>query len=202
MTIVAVMKESEASLLLAADSQFTAEGTKKSQSKLRQIPNQQIAWSCAGNPSIGLDEFGDWLTSYDFAGKASKGWRPFIDAASKKLSQLNGAQRERTRLSRAEWNKNLVAEVLIAGWLNNKLGAYVLCDDGVRYDVLRENFDAIGTGRAAALAARSVVKSCKVDLDEFTTLKIVIEAVAVHVQDCCSPIEMWRIKRDKIEKVL
>ena len=71
--IVAFMRESEDSLLLAADSQFTNEDIRMTKSKLRRVSSQQIAWSSAGNPSIGLDDFGVWVNTYDFKGKDGGG---------------------------------------------------------------------------------------------------------------------------------
>ncbi len=196
MTIVALMKESESSLLLAADSQFTSEDIRTIHSKLRQVSNQPIAWSSAGNPSIGLDEFGRWLETYDFSGKD---WCSFAEDAIGQLNKLNGAQRERTKLSGAEWNKNFAADVLIAGWLAGKMGAYALSEDGRFHDALKYGFEAVGTGGSYAKIALYTARVCMGDQDTVNTFKIAMRVVAKHVQDCFLPIEAWRLKKDTIE---
>jgi len=198
MTIVAIMKESEDSLLLAADSQFTDGAIRSTHSKLRTVPEQLITWSSAGNPSIGLDEFGGWLKAYDFSGK---NWSSFAEDATSQLSRLNGAQRERTRLSGVEWNKNFAADVIIAGWLAGIMGAYALSEDGRFHDALQYGFEAIGVGAAYAKIALSTVRLCQGDQDKEATLKIVMRIVAERVQDCILPIEAFRLKKDIIEPV-
>lgn len=199
MTIVAFMRETPDSLLLAADSQFTSGDIRMSKSKLRQITNQQIVWSSAGNPSIGLDEFGGWLNTYDFSGSV---WASFINHATNKLSELNGAQRKRTELSGGEWKpEEYAAEVLIVGWIVDKAGAYILSNDGRLIDVLDYGFDAIGTGAKYAKIALWATELCGEKQDNLKTLKIVMRVIAEHVQDCCLPVELCRIKRDIIEPV-
>lgn len=198
MTIVALMKESEDSLLLAADSQFTDGDIKSTYSKLRKVSSQLVAWSSAGNPSIGLDEFGEWLKTYDFL---EKNWASFAEDAIGQLSRLNGAQRERTRMSGVEWNKNFAADVIIAGWLADTMGAYALSDDGRFHDALQHGFEAIGTGAKYAKIALHTVGLCQGYQDKETTLKIVMRVVAERVQDCILPVEVFRLKKDGIELI-
>ena len=115
------------------------------------------------------------------------------------MNKLNGAQRERTKLSGAEWNKNLAADVLIAGWLAGKMGAYALSEDGRFHNALQYGFEAIGIADNYARMALWAVELCKEGQDKLATFKIVMKVVADHVQDCSLPIEACRLKRDAIE---
>jgi len=90
MTVVAFMEESKDSLLLAADQQFTRRRGKYKDNKLRRVKNQQIAWSSAGNPQIGLDDFGEWINRYDFTGKD---WGLFIEDVDMQVSMLSGERK-------------------------------------------------------------------------------------------------------------
>lgn len=196
-TIVAFIRESEESLLIASDSQFTSGDIRMTASKLRQIPNEKIMWSCAGNPSIGLDEFGDWINTYDFK---DVDWATFAKIAITQLSRLNGEQKGRTELSGMEYKpESMGAEILIVGWLNGKPNAYILSENGTFTDVLQHEFWAIGTGGRYARIAKYTVDLCG-QKGKLSTFKIVMEIIARHVQDCCLPVESYRIKKDSIER--
>lgn len=200
LTIVAIMKESEDSLLLAADRQITGDAIRVLRLKLRKVPNQQIAWSSSGNSSIGLGEFGHWLERYDFDGK--DWWSFGLDAADK-LSELNGNQRKRTELSRAKLrDEDICAAVLIAGWLKGEIRAFALTSVGILSDALEGNFNAIGNGGDFAVVAKTAIEMCGVNLDCFTTLRFTMESVAGHVVGCNAPIDIWRINKDFIEDAM
>lgn len=65
MTVIAVMRETEDSILLAADRHHNRGGIRDLHIKLREVPikNQHIAWSCSSNPDIGIDGFGEWMST-------------------------------------------------------------------------------------------------------------------------------------------
>lgn len=204
MTVVAFMRESDDNLLLAADQQFTSDGCRTYHPKLRQVNGQQIAWSSAGNPAIGLDKFGEWINRYDFT---NKNWEVFIEKATSKLSQLNGKRGKMAKTAGAEYKReSMGAEVLIVGWITKKPGAYYLTNDGECFPVLQYKFEAIGSGKTSALVARTAIQTaihmCRKDLDSLTILKLVMESVTQHVDNCLPPIDIWRINKDFIKDAM
>ncbi len=188
MTIIAFVRESEDTLLLAADRQFTGDGIRDLHVKLRRVTNQQIAWSSSGNSAIGLGEFGGWLEACDFN---KKGWGSFLLEAMQKLNELNSNQRKSMEASGAKLkDEDICAEVMIVGWLDGKMGAYELTRSGQPINVLGYNFNAIGSGGKFALVARAAIGMCGANLDCLTTLRIVMKSVAGHVDGCLEPIDI------------
>jgi len=198
MTIIAIEKEVGDSILIAGDQQFTGDGYRVSKPKLRRVYNQQIAWSSAGNPDIGLDKFGGWLNNYDFA---SSNWGTFSEQATARLAQLNSEQRKLTKTSGVEVDDSKIcAEVLIAGFVSGELDARILTNDGRCFRA--NKFEAIGIGAKSAIVARAAVDMCQTNFDIPTILKIVMESVSGHIDDCFPPIDIWRIKGDSIEVIM
>ncbi|MFC2006682.1 hypothetical protein ACFLUQ_00750 [Chloroflexota bacterium] len=201
-SIIILAKESDDALLLAADRQFTSDGIKSNSLKLRKVPGQQIVWSSSGSSSIGLTDFGNWINTQTFDGK---NWGLFYPKAMDKLNKLNSKQRKSTESARASAlfkDEDITAEILIAGWLEDKMGAYELTRGGQAIYISGQYFNAMGDGRRDAYVAREALIRGKGNLDCLTILKIVMESVASHVDSCNNPIDIWRITKDSVEGIM
>ena len=201
MTVIAFQRESENTLLLSADSQYSMDGFRIFHSKLKQVPNQCIAWASDGNPSIG-EQFASWLKKDEFS---KKNWDSFSSDAKEKWAELNGQQKRLTRLAGAdEEEDNVTSIALIVGLIAGEMGAYVFSKTGIPYNVLGHNFHAIGDGTECAFVARTAIemyleKSGAI-LDCEAKLWIVMNTVAKHRGSCHTPIDMWRISKNSVEE--
>ncbi|MFC2044388.1 hypothetical protein ACFLT8_04265 [Chloroflexota bacterium] len=197
MTIVAFMKESDDSLLLGADSQFTSNGYRDFGIKLREVKNQYIAWASEGNPHIGLEEFGEWVDGYNFT---DKNWGMFIDEATTQLSELNGRRKSNAEKAGYEYKRDSMgAGILIVGWLAGKARAYELTNDGGCFTIL-DFTKGIGVGGKSFRVAIAVIQRLYDIFDNLAAFYIALESTASYIEDCSPPIAIWRIKKDCIEK--
>ena len=189
MTLIVALKESENSVLLAADSQATGYGGIKTRiSKIRSVANRPILWACSGNPYIGLSQFGHWIDSYKWSMPT---WENFLTDARNELSRLNGAQVEATALAKAELGPDFVADCLFVGWLG-ELGIYAISSDGRIVEPVEDGIYAIGTGGAYAILVNKAIKEAN-QLNPEARLRIVMSTVGIGALDCGPPLECWRV---------
>ena len=196
MTVVAVLRELNEGILLAADSEATGDaGLKSRMLKVRQIKSLPLAWACKGNPAIGLDRFGQWLTRYDFTNAV---WDKFSEDAFLALAELNRQQRERTRKTGAEVTDDLLSDCIIAGWLDRP-DMYVLSDDGNLFSVWEQGFYSMGSGGPAARIAFSALFLNGLSQPE-SVLKIVMEAATALSPQCGPPVQCLRITQKGVKQ--
>ena len=199
MTVVIAMKETDGSILIAADGEGTAEGgLKEHLPKLRRVTDRPLAWAASGNPDIGLREFGNWMTSYQWE---SAQWDSFISAAADEVSRLNGIQRERTKLSGVpvEEDKHLT-EVVIAGWLDRP-DIFVISNTGLKFSVWEpQEFIAIGSGGPFAKAMYNVLFHAQ-GYERQHMMKLIMEVTISTAPNCGPPADCWRIGRSGITSV-
>ena len=65
MTIMVAMREGGDSIVIASDSEFMHEGGATTHHrKLMCVEGKPVIWTSAGNPDIGMNEFGQWISQY------------------------------------------------------------------------------------------------------------------------------------------
>ena len=196
LTIAIAIRESDTSILLAADGQATGKTIKVPIKKLRQVPNTHILWAASGNPEIGITEFGEWLYAYPWL--SSIGWPQFASDAIEALARLNGRQRQRAELSGLEAREEDLADCPIAGWVGGEPGIYALSTDGRLTEVWHLlGFWALGSGVPHAVAVNMAL-----DLDgryaPEDKLHRIMEVVVRTAPDCGDAIQGVRITPDEI----
>src|SRR5215216_3828757 len=146
MTIIAAMRESADSILIGAESGQTESdiGLRSLYlTKLQKHPSAPLAWGATGNPTIGINRFGSWLSQFDWP---PTDWPSFQNEVVKQLSNLNGWQREMSKLAGVEAKSELLAEVLIVGWLDTP-SIFAVDDEGAMVIPDKDmEFYAIGSG--------------------------------------------------------
>ena len=101
MTIVAVFRGSDDMLYLGTDSQWTdTDGLKHHKNKLqhRQEADKHIEWGTAGNPDIGIREFGAWIDTHPWAQYVS--WQDFIVDTAIEFARLNAVRKKIGEIAR------------------------------------------------------------------------------------------------------
>ena len=151
-------------------------------------------WASAGNPSIGVDQFGAWLAEYDFTGKT---WAQFMPDAGMALSKLCGEQRARTKAAGMEIQKGFLADCLVVGWLQEEPNICVLSDDGRISLEWGNRFRALGTGTSTVVPIHSAMLYSLTGYSVEQTVRGMLEVAARTAPNCGPPIEAWRITKDK-----
>src|SRR5688572_5096903 len=119
MTIIAAMRESETSILIAVDSQqLETPGNIPSftDTKLQWHPSIPLAWAVADNATIGM-RFSEIVKKLQFPPNIN--WDSLEDQLNKQLSTLNKKQREHCKRAGVNPAPEELASVLVAGFLGN-----------------------------------------------------------------------------------
>jgi hypothetical protein len=135
-TIVAMLKEGNEAYYLGADSQWTdSEGLKSFHTKITVLNSlgNIIAWATAGNPQIGVAEFGNWMKAYQRT--APTRWDSFIVDIAGEFARLNRIRKEigqkaGENVDDPVFRRSHLCEMLICGWLNQESGGYLVRNDG------------------------------------------------------------------------
>lgn len=203
MTIIAVMWESDSSILIAANSGQTDMPEELRSIHLDKLQSHLIAplaWGATGNTTIG-ERFGEWLKNYE--------WPPqdlivFQDELATALAKLNGKQREIIKLAGGEAKEDNLCSVLVAGWLNAPF-AFEIDDFGQITPINKEhNFSAIGSGgpHAKLIHAAYTIGPVTVNASALDKMGIILDIAAQKAHHCDPPIHIWRVTSNKIEKDL
>jgi hypothetical protein len=195
MTIVAAMRESATSILLAGDS-GAREGVDiklGSLHKLRSHPKNCLAWGISGNVAVGFEDFTPWLESYNWP---PSDWKTFRDQAIDKLSELNGAQRRLAIKAEIKPDDNHVADCLVVGWLDHP-EIYLLGADGIAQSYSDMAFEAIGSGAVNAWLAHMTLQHIS-SVPKLIELQIIMDVVTKTAPFCAAPFQIWRITKDGI----
>ena len=201
LTIIAALRESEQSLLLAADSggEETPGIRLQNEIKLRRHDNYQIAWGGSGNPQIALDFSNNLQATKRLPGT----WYD----CSRKIANILGVENDRRRkAAEASGVRELPAaeltDILLVGWINNIPEIIELSDNGgiLLYLSLNQKFHAIGTGKPYAYAAFNALSALNRG-NHLEHLKVVIGVTARIAPQCDIPTHIWRITPTDIEEV-
>lgn len=136
MTIVALLKADDGFLYVGADSQWTdTTGLKHYKNKLRHLygSDTPIAWGTAGNPQIGITEFGDWIAARTWA--ESESWQDFIVDAATEFARLNAIRKKIGEdagqdIGASDFINQTLCEMLLCGWIGDHVGAYTVDQNG------------------------------------------------------------------------
>lgn len=187
MTIVVAMKETDWSVLIAADGEFTDDkGFKSRQRKLSLHSKNQLAWACDG-PYHGGRVLGLWLSRADAYGT----WHSFAEEAAGELAKVN-----RSLMLRAQavgsWNPSQDrTSCLVAGFFGGEPQIIELGGDGHVDSHWESGFDAIGAGARFAVGAYEY--SLRESPPALDALREIMRLVAERVPTCGGPIDIARI---------
>ena len=190
MTIIAAMRESDASILIASDTEGTEEGGIRlnNRRKLRHHPHAPIAWGCSGNITIGIEDFAPWLESYNWP---PADWRTFRRQTTETLAKLNAEQRQLVQLSGVRLQESDTANCLLVGWLNHP-EIYEFNDRGIATAYWERGFQAIGTGKLYAWTAYKTLQHCD-GLEPLQVMMIIMHIVVTTAPECGFPYHIWRV---------
>lgn len=208
MTIVALVKESDDTFYLGADSQWTdSEGAKTFKSKITVVNSQGniIAWATAGDPQIGIVEFGNWVREYQRTETTT--WQSFIEEVAGEFARLNRIRRQIGKKAGINVNdptfknENLCV-MLICGWLNQSAAGYHIGSDG-HYQSLEMlgNF-TIGTGAHFADAVYKTLCYFQKELGftEQQVFQYLMELSSCFAPQCSMPYEFVKISQGELQR--
>jgi hypothetical protein len=196
MTLVMALKENDQSILIGADSEQTDEhGLKSVTAKLHQVKDLPLMCGTSGNADIGNRLFTGWLDGLTMAGAD---WLQFSELASEHLSDLNGAQRQRSKSAMVQLTPGVfTADAILAGWLQGHPDIFALSEDGRFDSAWQRGFLAIETGSHSAVAIYNCFKYLsrigEIKLTPERIARLILDVVALTVPNCGPPVELWRI---------
>ena len=208
MTIIILQRNPDC-FYLGADSQWTdADGLKTYKSKLREISTptgNTIAWGTAGNPEIGITEFGKWIADYKWTGNES--WTEFIVEASAEFARLNAirkaiGQAAAEVISSREFITTNLCDLLICGQIANHMCGYEVDHNGTYQSTTTlGGFIAIGTGSpfARAVYATQMWYEAELKLDSGKQFNTLMGLTARYGSQCSLPVEYLKIVPGGIE---
>lgn len=209
MTIIAMLKESDELLYIGADSQWTdSEGLRFYKSKLQNLyeNGKAIAWGTSGNPQIGITEFGNWITKYNWTGYET--WTTFIIEVATEFARLNRIRKKigeeaGQNISAPDFTRQNLCEMLMCGWLNNETGAYTISHNGIFQSIdTLTGFLTTGTGapfaEAVYLTQRYFEKRLALTGEEI--FKHTMALTSRHGSQCSLPFEVIKISPGEVSQ--
>jgi hypothetical protein len=196
-TVIAALRESEESVLLAVDSGETEShwGLRSLASKLHRNAPARLAWALAGNPEIGEQGLNEWLLSHS---GPPPDWDEFVYALAERVAMLNGRERQLTKLSGARGSAQDTAELLLVAWSNGP--RMVEINDKGRRTTPAGDFCAIGTGGLHAWIAYEAVSMASTITHMPHRLRFVVAMMtaAHHAPACSPPVRGVQVTRDAV----
>ena len=198
LTVIVAMKESDDSLLIAADSMNIESDQLKAdhQVKLHKHDKENIVWGFTGNRGLGRDDFSPWLKTFDAGGD----WQKFKIKVADKLAELNGEQRNRSSKAGIQPSPESTITCLLVGWLNNKPQILEFTDDGRIDSYLQDSFRAIGGGMVVAHRAYGALLRVT-GIEPLDKFKIIVDTTIKSAAVCGGIPFIQRVKRDGIEDI-
>jgi hypothetical protein len=204
-TIIAVVWEGDDSILIAADSGETEmpDGTRaKYLHKLKKHPTAPLAWGMAGDMNIGVN-FSEWLQEYEWP---PKNLTIFREELATELADLNGKERERIKRAGFKAKKDDFCDALVAGYLDTPFAFGISYRGKIGLIEKEHGFDAIGSGSAHAkitYRAYTLPEGVSNAMPNILyKMRLTMEVASVQVQNCDLPVHIWRITKDKIERIV
>jgi hypothetical protein len=205
MTVIASLRESATSILIAADSgraellghppQIFAS---KVDNKLQKHSKAALAWGTAGSASIGVDQFGRWLENFRWPPTS---WEDFKDQATHELAELNAKVRQSVLFAGAKPEYFDVASALVVGWLNGKPQVLEISDRGTSY-VIDDKFYAIGSGALSARIIDRAFTAAGLDKPPVERLLLNMRLVCEVASYCAEPIHIWRVESAGVTEIM
>lgn len=197
MTLIAVVKETEESLLIAADNLERGGGgfSVTPRSKLHKSKGGVFAWACSGNAAVG-----SWLSNH-LSDNVPMSWETVSNPAAlpKVVAQLNADQRGIIQLTRNEWKDDYGVTCVMAGCLDGGLGIWDIDTNGQPTPHMERGvlFDG-GPAQYAEVAWAVLEDSTKAAIDK---LRAVYRCVALNGRIIDENPDVWRITSEGITVV-
>ena len=197
MTVITVLRESEDSILIAADSgghESPGPTRIRIPDKLKRHPLVPVAWAGAGGDSIG-ERFTGWLQD-----EGLENWNNCRSDAGNKFAELIGDVVQRISISqRRPARPDELAQALLVGWLDSQPQIIELDDRGVDTSYLVEGFHAIGAGKLYAYTAHRTLQRYR--LRPLSRLNRIMRIAATMAVQSDLPIHIWRVTSEGIQEV-
>jgi len=197
MTLIAALKESDDSVLIASDSAITEYPggiLTDSINKLRKHSREGLVWGTSGDRETG-SRFDQWMSNVEWPPDS---WDTFSDKCANYLASLNGKLRERMRTAgvNEEEIKKSVIDVLVVSYFQT-MHILELESDGKETNY--NNFHAIGTGKIFAWVSYKTIEPINgTSIDKF---KIITQVATKVTNDCDFPIHIWRLTKDGVIEI-
>lgn len=208
MTVVAMMKGSDGEFYIGADSQWTdSEGAKTFKTKITILNSQGniITWATAGNPQIGIVEFGNWVREYQRTETTT--WQSFIEEAAGEFARLNRIRRQigekaGINLNDPTFKNNNLCEMLVCGWLNQSAAGYSIENDGNYQSLEMLGIFTIGTGAHFAEAVYKTLCYFQKELGftEQQVFQYLMELSSHFAPQCSMPYEVVTISQGELQR--
>lgn len=207
LTIVAVLKGADGALYIGADSQWTdSEGLKNFKTKLTVVNGRDniLVWATAGNPQIGVTEFGKWVG--ERPRQENETWQVFVEAASQEFARLNGIRKKNGKIAGEDvespsFKARNLCQMLLCGRLNGQVDAYYLNPDGGFQNFLTAgDFLTIGSGATYVEAVYGTLISLRGEFSQTDdhVFSRILELTARHGRDCNLPYEYIKLTQDEV----
>lgn len=199
MSIIAAVWESDASILIAAESgAIEVMGGMRTayHPLLQQHTTASLAWGAIGNAARYLD---GWLREYPWPPKS---WNAFERAVEERIAGLNGRRRELAKIAGVEVREQELCAVLVAGWIEQEGRIFEVDDRGVLYITDQtQQFRAIGSGALHATIIHEAYKRLQIQDPEVVKLQVGLHIAALAAPGCEPPINILRITPNGVEKI-
>ncbi len=200
MTIVAAFREDSDSVLIAADSLVTEDNGIRSGSynKLQHHSSAPLAWGAAGNTTISVMQFGEWMQRYPWP---PKDWATARLEIAEHLSRLNGEQRRLCTLAGVEAKAGDLGHILVVAHFGS-MEIFEVDGFGVLSIIPPEqSFHAIGSGAPHAIIAQRALEHAA-KANPYTKLHILMAVAADCAPSCAPPIHIGKVTAAGYEHLL
>lgn len=195
MTIIAALRESPDSILIAADSQQIETDTtgairSATSHKLQLHPTLPMAWGISDNATIG-SRFTGWLKQTEW--RTEVDWYMAQQQIATQLAMLNGHQRQLCRLAGQPAQNEQLCGVLIVGFIDRVGVIFEIDASGLITIKDGHEFHAIGSGFIHAGIAYTTLMRIKSEATPEDKLRTIVGIAAETAPSCGVPVHLARI---------
>jgi ATP-dependent protease HslVU (ClpYQ) peptidase subunit len=201
MTIVAALREDSNSVLIAADSLITENDGIRSGSydKLQHHASAPVAWGAAGNTTISMMQFGEWMHRFSWP---PKDWPTARVKIAEHLSRLNGKQRKLCTLAGVEAKPGDLGHILVVAHFGGCIEIFEVDGFGVVSIIPQEQeFHAIGSGAPHAIIAQRAMNYSK-SASPYTKLRVLMSVAAECAPSCAPPVHIGKVTATGYEHLI
>lgn len=201
MTVIAALKESPDSILIAADSQqmeieATGQVRHLTSHKLQAHPKLPIAWGVYDNVSIGV-EFNEWLKQFDW--RYSNDWYGVQQQIAERLATLNGNQRRLCQIAGRFAQDSELCGALIVAFRDGTGSVFQVSASGMVAPKQEHEFHAVGSGFIHANIAYKTIMRVKPEITAEDKLRAVVRIAAEDAPSCGPPVHIARVTSNGVE---
>jgi 20S proteasome alpha/beta subunit len=199
MTAVVAIKETETSILMAADTQGTEDDVLQlRESKIFWHSRKKLGWSYSGNVGEITFGFSEWLESKG----DSLTWNAIVQEGAHVFATINSKLRNLTQMATGKCGINDLAECLIVGFLENpnKPDIIELSSSGKVTSYWQKGFHAIGA-KLPAYSIYETLKRISPQDSPVQKLENIMEVMTDILVVCGKPYDISRITPTEVVKV-